>query len=58
MGRVKQDNNEWEIVTSLQMKMPVTLLLFHVEPKLQSPCQHLELHPVPRDKQVANENLS
>lgn len=34
MGRVKQDNNGWEIVSSPQMQMRMTLLLFHVEPKL------------------------
>lgn len=37
MGRVKQDNNGWEIVSSLQMQIRMTLLLFHVEPKLPVP---------------------
>lgn len=33
-GRVKQDNDGWETVSSLQMQKRMTLLLFHVEPKL------------------------
>lgn len=34
------------------MKMPMSLLLLHVEP-----LQHFEYHSVPKENQVANENF-
>lgn len=39
-------------VSSLQVRMPVSLLLLHVEP-----LQHFEYYSVPRENQVANENV-
>lgn len=57
MGRVKHDNNGWEIVSSLQMNMPLTLLLFHVQHILLVSLSAFRVQYCSRENQVANENF-